>query len=322
MCLFCLKFRFLRAFGRFSGLLWAGLFWVSLLLGRPAFAQGEPSIARSEPAIRIEHFRFDGPVAGAVVRVDLRRARVRVLLADARDPDGDGPNVGLLDTPSQALARHGLEVALNASFFAVSAPRVHEGRRISYFVGNGARPVGWHVSGSRVLTTPVDAKLRHALVVRTDGTAAIREGLADMPADVAEAVSGNAIVLREGVVAADVLEQSRHPRSAVGLSADGHTLFLVAVDGRQDRVVPGACGGQDCPPHSRGVSLYELGALLKGFGAHTALNLDGGGSTALAAKDPATGAPVLINRPSDRTGLGLPVPMERAVVDVIGVTLR
>ena len=59
----------------------------------------------------------------------------------------------------------------------------------------------------------------------------------------------------------------RHPRTAVGVSRDGHTVFLVVVDGRR--------GG------SRGLNLYELADFLADIGAHDAVNLDGGGSSAM-----------------------------------------
>jgi len=60
----------------------------------------------------------------------------------------------------------------------------------------------------------------------------------------------------------------RHPRTAVGVTADGR-LLLVTVDGRQ-------------PGVSAGMTLPELAALLLDLGATDALSLDGGGSTAMA----------------------------------------
>lgn len=86
---------------------------------------------------------------------------------------------------------------------------------------------------------------------------------------------------------------SRHPRSAVGVSGDGRTLYLVAVDGRRATSV--------------GMSLVELGDEMLALGAHDALNFDGGGSTALVLGDS------VVNTPTDSTG-------ERAVGDVLVVT--
>lgn len=61
------------------------------------------------------------------------------------------------------------------------------------------------------------------------------------------------------------LISARHPRSAVGLSAEGAWIFL-AVDGRNGM-------------HSSGATISELTEILVGQGATYALNLDGGGST-------------------------------------------
>jgi exopolysaccharide biosynthesis protein len=133
--------------------------------------------------------------------------------------------------------------------------------------------------------------------------------LEQMPPDARCAVSGNALVVAAGRVIQKPPDGVRHPRTAVGISKDGDTLLLVAVDGRQEG-------------HSRGATLAELGELMKGFGAHDALNLDGGGSTAMIVKDRATGVFAVVNRPSD-PALKIPEQrIERPVVDVLGVRLR
>lgn len=72
----------------------------------------------------------------------------------------------------------------------------------------------------------------------------------------------------------------RHPRTALGLSQDKQTLYLAVVDGRQ--------------PGRAGMTCLELGTLMKGLGAHEAVNLDGGGSSTMWLKS--TG---VVNTPSD-----------------------
>ena len=74
--------------------------------------------------------------------------------------------------------------------------------------------------------------------------------------------------------------QQRHPRSAIGWTANQSALLLVVVDGRQ-------------PPYSDGMTLAELTALFRRLGATDALNLDGGGSTTMIV------AGKVVNRPSD-----------------------
>jgi hypothetical protein len=74
----------------------------------------------------------------------------------------------------------------------------------------------------------------------------------------------------------------RNPRTMAGVTADG-TLLFVTVDGRQ-------------PGWSVGASFEESAAIMRALGATDAVNLDGGGSTAMAIGDQ------LVNRPSDATG--------------------
>jgi hypothetical protein len=87
----------------------------------------------------------------------------------------------------------------------------------------------------------------------------------------------------------------RHPRSAIGFSRDSATIYLVALDGRQET--------------SDGMSLVELGDFLVSIGVYQGMNFDGGGSTSLVIDGK------LVNRPSDATG-------ERAVGNAILVRER
>lgn len=68
-----------------------------------------------------------------------------------------------------------------------------------------------------------------------------------------------------------------HPRTAAGRTKSGALIMLV-VDGRQSA--------------SRGVNLQELAVLMRDLGAVDALNLDGGGSSALVVNN------ILLNRPT------------------------
>ncbi|WP_372445061.1 phosphodiester glycosidase family protein [Streptomyces verrucosisporus] len=75
------------------------------------------------------------------------------------------------------------------------------------------------------------------------------------------------------------------PRTAVGFSRDGSTMHVLTVDGRQ------AASG--------GVTLTELAVMMDELGAHNALNLDGGGSSTLVAREPGSDTPQVENSPSD-----------------------
>ena len=95
---------------------------------------------------------------------------------------------------------------------------------------------------------------------------------------------------------------TRHPRTAVGIAANGKRVILVVVDGRR-------------AGYSDGMTLRELAGLMMSLGARDALNLDGGGSTTMAVTNPETGALEVVNRPSDATG-------ERTVGDALGIINR
>ncbi|MEU0374857.1 phosphodiester glycosidase family protein [Streptomyces sp. NPDC006283] len=90
------------------------------------------------------------------------------------------------------------------------------------------------------------------------------------------------------------------PRTAVGFSADGRAMQIITVDGRQ--------------ADSGGVTLTELGLMMVKAGAHNALNLDGGGSSTLVAREPGSDTLHVENSPSDGSerevpnGLALTAP--------------
>ncbi|WP_164985297.1 phosphodiester glycosidase family protein [Ammoniphilus sp. CFH 90114] len=107
----------------------------------------------------------------------------------------------------------------------------------------------------------------------------------DSPWDeVTEAIGGYHVLVKNGSLV-NSTDASVHPRTAVGVRADGTAIFLV-VDGRQ-------------PGFSEGVTLNELGSLMHEMGAVEAINLDGGGSSTFVARKPGDSQVSLINSPSD-----------------------
>ncbi len=101
----------------------------------------------------------------------------------------------------------------------------------------------------------------------------------------AQAVGGYPLLVRDGVALTSFSPapshcDDRHPRTAVALSVDAATLWMVVVDGRSSA--------------SDGMTCRELADLLEGLGAYTALNLDGGGSSTLTVEGLGT-----VNDPSD-----------------------
>ena len=119
---------------------------------------------------------------------------------------------------------------------------------------------------------------------------------------VQEAVAGGPWLIRNGKLIApqempggfnpQTFIERRHPRTAVGRTAQGEILWIT-VDGRQ--------------PHSQGATLSELAQILARYGAVEAINLDGGGSTTLVARN------LVVNSPSD--GVERPVSNAWLVYD-------
>ncbi|WP_311543410.1 phosphodiester glycosidase family protein [Streptomonospora wellingtoniae] len=98
------------------------------------------------------------------------------------------------------------------------------------------------------------------------------------------AVGGRNVLLRDGrVTAAD--DGARHPRTAIGFSRDGRRMFALVADGRV--------------PETEGATLREAAERLRAAGAHEALELDGGGSATLLAREPGTREAVPHNRPGE-----------------------
>ena len=113
-----------------------------------------------------------------------------------------------------------------------------------------------------------------------------------------EGMAGFQQVVREGAVVVPP-GGPQHPRTAIGVDQIGAILWLVVVDGRQ-------------PRFSEGMTLYELGGVMRDLGCWNATNMDGGGSSVmgLAGDD---GELRVVNSPSGR-GSGIlpklrPVPM-------------
>ena len=115
-------------------------------------------------------------------------------------------------------------------------------------------------------------------------------------------VAGSVVLVQDGRNRmADNPNDPAHPRTALGATADG-TLLVVLADGRQ-------------PGRSEGLTLQELAEVMVEEGAVLALNLDGGGSTTLVVRDE-TGKSRVLNRPVgllNRPGTERPVAFNLGV---------
>lgn len=233
---------------------------------------------RVAPGIRHLHRTTAEPLSVHVMEVDLRAPGVSIEVT---------PHEQRWMTTSQFGRASGAVAAVNGGFWSVFDAKaeglvMHGGR-----AWPGARDDEFY--GFFAVTREGKAEISPALEVVRKGSARLLE-----------AVSGLQRILHLGKVTREAFCDDgcrfRHPRTVVGVSADGHRVLLAVVDGRQ--------------PHSRGISLSALAQLLAGLGASEAINLDGGGSAALYLAT----AKGLVSRPADRR--------ERGVLNHVGVFWR
>ena len=267
-----------------------------LLCARLALAN-EPLVFGS-----IEMQTAAGPVRGwwAKIHLDYPGVRLDVTAPLAAKNDlPPGTEAKLLPVNEWAQA-NGATLAVNAGFFdmltdpkpasAVYTP--------NYTTGAPSDIRGLSLSGQGLVSPPrvVTERGDPALLIYGDGHARVTYARASDLAGVTCAVAGigatddhkqpGTLLVEAGRntgATARVAPNIRHPRTAAGVTADGHTLILLAVDGRQ-------------PAHSVGVTLPQLADLMLELGAAEAVNLDGGGSTSFYLRR-ADGS-VVTNQPS------------------------
>ncbi|HEY1174673.1 MAG TPA: phosphodiester glycosidase family protein, partial [Phytomonospora sp.] len=113
------------------------------------------------------------------------------------------------------------------------------------------------------------------------------------------AIGGNQLLVVDGVVQTHP-DDGQAARSAVGFSADGATMYVLTVDGKQT--------------NSAGITVPQMAAMMAELGAHNAINIDGGGSSTMLAREPGTDELGIVNSPSDGSerpvanGLAITVP--------------
>ena len=225
------------------------------------------------------------PMRAQVLRVRLETPGLSMV---ATPDNGEAPGETTGQRTTSFLKAQACQAAINAAPFDL----------VSSLEGKPLDISGLQISGGKVVSPDNGYP---ALLFLKDGRARIQRQPFPGP-DILEAVSGFQIVLWQGkTVATDV---KLHPRTGAGVSADGRTLWLLVVDGRQAGT-------------SEGCTTVEMAGWLKVMGADSGINLDGGGTTTMvvAGKD---GKPVVLNRP---VHAGIP-GMERPSGSHLGVRAR
>ena len=247
--------------------------------GRPpplpaaALAYLAPDSLRAERLGPDVHYRYlwspAGPWATHMLSADLDRCELDLRVVPALDTDG------------------ATRVRKSVTDMRPAAPtRVLGGVNGDFFAPDGA-PVGPEVT--RWTRRP---STRPALAWDPDrvlhiGPADTESGAVRAPRQV---IGGFPELLDRGSRVGDLrvaerpsFAAARHPRTAVGLDNETGMLWIVVADGRQ-------------LPHAAGMSLPELTELFLALGVDEAINLDGGGSSAMSVGGR------IVSRPSDATG--------------------
>lgn len=115
-------------------------------------------------------------------------------------------------------------------------------------------------------------------------------------------IGGHALLVENGAIKKYTKDVNSiggvRARTAVGISQDGKTVYIVSAEGRTNR--------------SPGLSINELSQFMLDLGAYKAMNLDGGGSTAMAVRNLGDLKRTRVTNPEKNAG-------ERKVVNGLGV---
>jgi len=236
------------------------------------------------------------PLVMHVVQIDLATPGLSFLVTPG-DPAG-GYEVRAQST-SQFLDKYDLQLALNGDF--IWPWWYHTIFDYYPHAGDPTGVNGFAASRGAVYSEEEWDDPRPTLFLAQDNRAGI-----DQPVGaVYNAISGLPLIVEDGRIS-DQIEPDEyyagvHPRTAIGLDRERKTLLIFMVDGRQ-------------PHYSEGVTLPELAQIAIEYGAYTALNLDGGGSSTLVVED-RLGRPQVLNSPIHAAVPG----MERPVGNHLGV---
>lgn len=216
----------------------------------------------SAPGVDYRHFSR-GEIDAHVTRIDLDDPSLKIVVSA---PSARGMTVAEVAGSLDAI------VAINGDYFD------EEHNPVGHSVGLcGA----WESAGSA---------RRQWVVGFADGRAEIThpEALDEpLPVWMEYAVSGwpllvdrCRVITSAELPGSDSFTRAPHPRTAIGIAANGTDVYFVVADGRREGVP--------------GMTLEELGTFMRDeLGVCSALNLDGGGSTEMVLHD------VIVNQPSD-----------------------
>lgn len=258
------------------------------------------------PAVTYQHIVQENPSQQIfVAAIDLTQPGVSVRVSrGGPDPDGlNGPWQTTLMPPTKVADREHFDIVINGDFFHHQNGKDAEGAaaRTEFKASTYATVTG--PAETDGTTWAVSEQARPVLTIDKAGHPSITTAKRP-PKRAWETIAGSSMLVQNGKDVAPPDETSPfvkgpHPRTAVGIADHGKTLILVVADGRTKI--------------AKGLSLKELSKIFISLGAEDALNLDGGGSSVMAIRNPSSQHMDILNHPSDGR--------ERPVGNVLGVTL-
>lgn len=256
-----------------------------MLAGLPADAQATDEVSTPFPGVGITrvHRTVTSPrvINLNVLTFDLNDPRIEFFTTPG-DPKYLGTGSYRLLWTTSFVTQWGLDGAINANYWGGGLGSEGDLRQVIGLVVSDGWLFSYPRMGQSNLWDP-------AMAFRADGSAycGYISGVTTERLGVAGIGYENGqigtLLVENGVnrgATARVSPTVADPRTVAGVSADGRTLILAAIDGRT-----GA---------SQGMTLPEAANLLLEFGAYNGVNLDGGGSTTMVLRPPG-GSPTLIN---------------------------
>ena len=199
------------------------------------------------------------PVIFSLVKTDLKNSSLYIGTPD--DGYENRKVKATIPDMTAAAEKNGKNVlaAVNADFFDIFGD---------------CHPSGLCVKNGRVIAN--ENSPRPFVGIKKDGSAVLTDlkESPDILNSLFQAAAGLQMIVKDGKIfdyaPLEPFSYVRHPRTAAGITENGEVLLL-EVDGR-------------IPDHSNGASLVDLALFMIKLGARRAVNLDGGGSSAVYTK--------------------------------------